>query len=221
MTIAQAPTNPNLRWREFEKLELPPLLLCALEEFVAHGYDGTTVRAIAKQASLTVPSIYYHYENKQGLLVALLDVSVDDVLERASAAIQESGPGPEERLGAFVEAVVLYVAYRRDLALLDNEIRSLEPTNRVAYVKKRDNLEGWLMEIIRQGIETAAFEVAYPVEARRAILAMCRGVSAWYDASGSLAAEEVAIRYVDLALQVVGSKRPSRLPQQATRQPGS
>lgn len=202
--MTQAESTPDIRWREFEPLQLPPLLRHALAEFVAHGYDGTTVRTIAKDADLTVPSIYYHYENKQGLLVALLDLSVDDVLERTYAAIEEAGSSPSDRLGAFVEAVVLYVIHRRSLALLDNEIRSLEPDNRVAYVQKRDSLEGWLREIIEDGVDSKAFKVAYPVEARRAVIAMSRGVAAWYDPSGSLAPEEVASRYVALALQVAG-----------------
>ncbi len=191
-------------WRTFEPLELTSLLHHGLEEFVEHGYDGTTVRAIAKRANLSLPSIYYHYENKQGLLVHLLDLSVDDLILRVEAALAEAGPAPIERFGAFVEAVVLYVANRRELALLDDEIRSLEPANREAYVDKRDSVEGWLREIIEDGMASGAFEVAYPSEARRAILAMCRGVMTWFDPAGRLDPEELARRYVTFALPIVG-----------------
>ncbi|HEY8546958.1 MAG TPA: TetR/AcrR family transcriptional regulator [Acidimicrobiales bacterium] len=191
-------------WRTFEPLELTPLLHHGLEEFVQHGYDGTTVRAIAKRANISLPSIYYHYENKQGLLVHLLDLSVDDLIHRVEAALAEAGPAPVDRFSAFVEAVVLYVAHRRELALLDDEIRSLEPGNRAAYVAKRDIVEGWLREVIEDGIASGDFEVAYPSEARRAILSMCRGVASWYDPVGRLDPDELARRYVTFALPIVG-----------------
>ena len=204
VTDVPQPSAPAEDWRTFEPLELTSLLHHGLEEFVEHGYDGTTVRSIAKRASLSLPSIYYHYENKQGLLVHLLDLSVDDLIRRVEGALVEAGPTPVDRFSAFVEAVVLYVANRRQLALLDDEIRSLEPDNRAAYVRKRDSVEGWLRQIIEDGMSSGSFEVAYPSEARRAILAMCRGVSTWYDPAGRLSPEELAARYVTFALPVVG-----------------
>lgn len=192
-------------WRTFEPLRLPPLMHHGLHEFVAHGYDGTTVRTVAKRAGQTVPSIYYHYENKQGLLVALLDLAVDDLLRRVADAIGEAGPTPTERFSRFVEALVLYVANQRELALLDNEIRSLEPPNRDEYVGKRDRIEGWLGRIIDEGLSAGAFDVEHPREARRAIIAMCRGIVDWYDPSGPISPSDLAQRYIGFALRIVRS----------------
>lgn len=110
------------------------MLRHSLDAFVMNDYHGTTVRDIAKRLGQTVPAIYYHYENKQALLVALLTKSIDDLLDRCTEAEAEAraavADDPAQRLTYLVRCVVLYVANRQQLAFLDAEIRSLESENR-------------------------------------------------------------------------------------------
>ena len=93
-------------WREYPPLELQPLLALALDEIVEHGYDGTSVRKIANRAGVTVPALYYHFENKQAMLRELLDHAMRIVLTHARAALQEAGADCPARLSALVEAIV-------------------------------------------------------------------------------------------------------------------
>jgi hypothetical protein len=43
------------------------------------------------------------------------------------------------------------------------------------------------------------------VETSRALLGMCQSVARWYHADGPLSPEEIAARYVDIALMTVGA----------------
>src|SRR5215213_4061226 len=77
---------PEQTWRDFPRLELAPPLAGALEAFVELGYHGASVRDIAQRAGLSVPGVYHHWPTKQHLLVALLELTMDDLLDRARAA---------------------------------------------------------------------------------------------------------------------------------------
>ncbi|MGW0571499.1 TetR family transcriptional regulator [Streptomyces tauricus] len=199
-----AAVAPAQHWRSYGPLDLHPILLHAMEAFNEHGYHGTSVRDIATRVGVTVPALYYHYENKQALLTTLLETSMKDVLDRCRAAAAEAGDDPLPRFCGMVESIVLYMANRKGMAFLDTEIRSLEPENRARYVALRDYLQHMLLDTVRAGIREGAFTTPIPADAVRAILIMCQGVANWYHVDGPLTAEEVAERHVLLSLGTVG-----------------
>lgn len=194
-------------WRVYPTLELPRILQMALKEIVAHGYDATSIRSIAREVGVTVPALYYHYENKQALLVALIDRAMGTVLAHAEAALREAGDDPVRRLSALVESIVLYMAHHSDLAFLDSERRSLTPENRTRYFAQRDLLDQWLREAITTGAARGTFGTEVPAECSRAILSMCQGIASWYRIDGPVPPQEMAERYVRIALAAVEHRR--------------
>lgn len=52
------------------------MLEAALRLFTAHGYDGTTIDSIAREAKVAVQTIYFSFGNKQTILKELVDVRV-------------------------------------------------------------------------------------------------------------------------------------------------
>ncbi len=79
-------------WRTLEPMELTPILSASLDAFYETGFHGTSVREIARRVGVTVPALYYHHENKEGLLIALLELSTSDVLWRSDAADADGAP---------------------------------------------------------------------------------------------------------------------------------
>lgn len=201
--------DPGPEWRHYADLELPPLLEAALEEFRANGYHGGSIRAIASRVGVTLPTLYYHYGSKQGLLVALLMGSMHDVLVRCGHALEEAGDRPEDQLANLVECITLYMGRRRRVAFLDREIGNLEPENRERYRARREELSVMLRRIVTDGVEDGVFTTSYPTDAARAIVSMCQAVATWYRADGALTEAEVARRYVAIALDTVGFRRPA------------
>ncbi|MFJ3981142.1 TetR/AcrR family transcriptional regulator [Streptomyces fungicidicus] len=201
---SQDSTPPAEHWRQYGPLDLHPILLRAMEAFNEQGYHGTSVRDIAGRVGVTVPALYYHYENKQALLATLLETSIKDVLDRCRAAAGEAGDDPLARFCGMVESIVLYMAHRQQLAFLDTEIRSLEPSNRARYVALRDYLEHMLLDTVEAGRAQGVFSTPIPADAVRSVLVMCQGVANWFREDGPLTAEEVAERHVLLSLGTVG-----------------
>jgi len=205
--VNAGPRLAAVHWRDFAALQLTPILQGALDALHEHGYHGTTVRDIARRAGVTVPALYYHYENKQGILVALLDLSIDDALTRARAALAEAGPDATspERFVVFVEALTLFMANRVTFAHLDSELRYLEPANRRGYAAKRKQLENLLEETLVEGNASGVFQVTSPADTARALLGMLRSITGWYRPEGPLSPEEISRRYVDISLHTVGA----------------
>ncbi|MFF6005763.1 TetR/AcrR family transcriptional regulator [Prauserella flavalba] len=204
-------TEPAQRadWRHFEPLELTPILAAALEAFYEHGFHGTTVRDIARRVGQTVPSLYYHHENKEGVFATLLEMGTGDVAWRAEAAAAEAGERADLRFAYVVEAVVLYMTHRVRLAALDPELRHLSPPKRKRYAARRKEVENLMAGIVEDGVRQGVFTAELPAETARAVLGMCQSIGRWYQPSGPLAPEELAGRYVDIALMAVGvRKRP-------------
>jgi AcrR family transcriptional regulator len=183
-------------------VELDPVLLHALQAFVENGYHATSVRDLARRLGQTVPAIYYHYENKQALLVALLSHSIDELLERSLAADADGPEQPEVRFERVVRCMVLFTAHRRELAFLDAEIRSLEPANRAAYIAKRDAVEAILISAVEDGMRSRAFTVADAHAVARAVITMIRGIANWYRIEGPLDPASLAEVYVEFALNL-------------------
>jgi AcrR family transcriptional regulator len=183
--------------------QLPPILAGAKAAFEEHGYHGTTVRDIAQRAGVTVPGMYYHYESKQAMLIALLMGSMQGLLDRAHAALARVPDEPRDRLAALVECVVEFMA-RHASQGLTAELRSLEPDNRARYVALRDELERLTRGIVLAGNESGVFRAEFPVETTRAVLTMCDAVGRWYRPGGRLSPNTVAKRYVSIALRTVG-----------------
>ncbi|NKQ52706.1 TetR/AcrR family transcriptional regulator [Amycolatopsis sp. K13G38] len=191
-------------WRRYEPLDLSPILTHALDAFYEQGFHGTAVRDIARRVGVTVPALYYYYENKEAILVTLLETATNDVAWRAFTAAEEGGDAPETRFANVIEAIVLHMTHRVRLASLDSELRYLQPANRKHYAVTRKKIENLLTGIINDGVRTGTFTVTDPAETSRALLGMCQAIATWYHDSGPLRPEKLAERYVDIASKTVG-----------------
>jgi AcrR family transcriptional regulator len=201
-------SSPRLSsdWRNPGPLELSPILTGAVKVFHERGYHGASVRDIAQRVGVTVPALYYHYESKQAMLVALLETGIGDLLDRAELAVREAGDDTETRFGNLIEAIVLHMTQRLSLAFLDSELRYLAPDNRRHYAAMRKKLEKLLLNIIEQGRDDGLFHVRHPADTARAILGMCQSVATWYKPRGRQSASDTAAHYAEIALQAVGAR---------------
>src|SRR5947209_1785840 len=114
-------------WRKFEPLELLASLEGARQVFPAMGYHGATVRDIAEAAGITVPTLYYYHGNKQAMLRDLLTLGFEELLERTARARAATPQDVVSQFKCVVEVAVLHMTHRHGLAILESELRYLEP----------------------------------------------------------------------------------------------
>ena len=85
------------------------LLDAALEVFVAHGYHAAAMDEIADRAGVSKPVLYQHFPGKQELYLALLDESVDRLIEAVAAALRSTADN-RQRVNATFAAYYEYIA---------------------------------------------------------------------------------------------------------------
>lgn len=121
--------------------------------FAERGLAGTAVRDIAREAGLTAPSLYNHFDGKQALYEAVLARGVEPLYsimaqgaarEEQSSAPREAAPGA--RAGQVLDAIVDHLASHPNLArLIQHEsLTGGESLTRIAH--------GWLEPIVSQGL---------------------------------------------------------------------
>lgn len=201
-TPASAPEPPT-DWRRFPPLQLDQPLTAALEAFLEFGYHGATMRDIAGRAGLSVPGVYHYYASKQDMLVAILDVTMADLLARTSAARAQGGD-PVERFALLVECLALYHTHRRELGFVGaSEMRSLVPVQRERVAAARRAQQRMVDDEVDQACRDGSFGVERPHEASRAVVTMCTALPQWFDGKGPDPAEAVAAQYVEFALDLM------------------
>ncbi|MEE6261254.1 TetR/AcrR family transcriptional regulator [Plantactinospora sonchi] len=77
------------------------IALAARRLFVSHGWAGTTVREVAREAGVSVPTVYAAYGNKSGLARALADAAdLSADAARMLAELEAPTATPERQLAA-------------------------------------------------------------------------------------------------------------------------
>jgi AcrR family transcriptional regulator len=187
-------------WREYPPLDFDPVLRAALEEIMAIGYHGATVRGIAARCGLSVSGVYHYYPSKQQLLYTILDRTMTDLLGRARAARAE-GRDPVERFSLLVRHLALFHTHRRELGFVGaSEMRSLVPANRRRIAEMRMAQQRMVDQEAEGAVREGRFRQDHPREAARAVVTMCTALANWWRPGGPLGPEPVAEQYVGFAL---------------------
>ena len=62
------------------------ILTAAAEEFLSYGYQKTAMRNIAKNAGITAGNIYAYFENKEALMDAIVEPTLQEIRQLLTAA---------------------------------------------------------------------------------------------------------------------------------------
>ncbi|MFF2059913.1 TetR/AcrR family transcriptional regulator [Rhodococcus qingshengii] len=195
-------------WQAYPPLPIPPILAAALDHFHQRGYHGTSVRNIAAGVGLTMPTLYYHYGNKEGILYALLELALDDIQMHTDMCLADAGGDTLRGFKNLVFTIALHYTNRRDLASLHAESRFLGPKFREQYIARRSIVEDTLEDLVRKGTAEGIFDEQDPHFTTRMLLGMMGGILDWYSESGPMSAAEIAERYTRSSLRIV-SRNPA------------
>lgn len=172
--------------------------------FARHGYAAVSMRQIAAEVGVQAGALYLYTKDKQSLLFDLMQSHMQ-ALMRAWLA-EPRGKTPGERLEAFTRFHIRHHIDRPDAVFIAYmELRSLEAANFRVIEALRKRYEDVLEDILRDGAEAGAFEVADTKLATMALIGMLTGVNTWYRASGRLSRDRVEDLYCDMVLKAVGA----------------
>lgn len=138
------------------------LIDAAAEEFLGHGYEGTTMSRIAARAGFTKGAAYSNFEGKAGLLAAACLRRFQATTQLVSSAMAEGGAEASDVAERLTTVVIDSSRWAQLLTEVAAVARHDSETARV-YLHIRDaQLEGIVAELraldlpLRSGVETSA-----------------------------------------------------------------
>ena len=126
------------------------LLDAALEVFVSRGYHAAAMDEIAERAGVSKPVLYQHFPGKLELYLALLDESVDGLIDTVRGALRSTSEN-KQRVGATFGAYFEFVggqgqAYR----LVFESDLSNEPAVRARLDRVQFECAEMVSQVIRE-----------------------------------------------------------------------
>jgi AcrR family transcriptional regulator len=183
------------------------IVLAALRCFVEKGYHGTTIRAIAARAEMSVPGLYHHFSSKSAILEQLIDRVMDDLYEATEGALTAAGPDPLARFDAVVCTHVRFHCERPAESFIGNsELRSLSPSARDRISAKRHHQQDLFDQVVREGVSADIFAVESPALSSRVLASMCTTVATWFRQDGDWSVDWVVTHYRTLARNLVNTR---------------
>lgn len=177
---------------------LPQMLDAAARLFRARGFEGTSVRDIARAVGMLPGSLYCHFAAKEDLLAAVYVKGVEQISAAVRAAI-ERRIDPWDRLEAACVAHLEAILHDDDYAQVVVRVRPADaPAANRRLIKLRDEYESLLAALIK--------DLPLPRRAdRRALRLMLLGAlnwsQTWYRPGGGHTPRTIARQFVTLLRQ--------------------
>jgi AcrR family transcriptional regulator len=186
------------------------LLGAAARVFAQQGYDGTSMRDLAKASEMSLAGMYYYVRGKEDLLFQIQKACFDEVTRGAHEALG-GVHGPDARLAAFVRHHVgFFASHMPEMKVLAHEAESLSgaPLEEIRRMKRHyvDLLVGLLAALDGAGPELRARRHV----AAYTLFGMMNWIYTWYDPAGPVGVTELADIITQLFLNGYQAEVPVR-----------
>ena len=172
------------------------ILKSAAAAFRRRGYHGASVDEIASALEMTKGNLYYYFKNKEEILFACHDYSLDLLLALMSDAQTEGAP-PEIKLRRLVLAFVHTILDELHGTALTLNPESLSPALLKRVVAKRDQFDRGVRSIIQQGIDQGVFVAGDPKMIEFAIMGAVNWIAKWFDPDGPMSSDQIGEAFAD------------------------
>jgi AcrR family transcriptional regulator len=176
------------------------LLQAAARLFKEKGYEGASIRAISSAVGMRCGSPFYHFENKQAILCAVMEEGLRQGLERTEAALDEHLPARDqfEKL-VRVHLGILLEEGNDFIPVMLYNWSALDETHRKRLIETKDRYDRiWARMVERLQAEGELGED--PKIARLLLLGAMNFITTWYKPNSGLSIDELARKVVGFYL---------------------
>jgi AcrR family transcriptional regulator len=188
------------RRRNNESNRRDVLLRVSARLFRQKGFDGTTIRDIAKAADMHSGSPFYHFETKQEILLAVMEQGLAEGLRKSEDVMSLDLP-PEQRLARLIRTHLGTILEDGNdfIPVLLYDWRSLSPANRRRIIAVKDRYDALWQRLL----DELAAAGRVPGDTRLARLLIFGAINwsgQWYRRGARLSLDEIAAEAVRLFL---------------------
>lgn len=139
--------------------------------FFEHGFNETSMRAIASAAGMGKSTLYDYFENKDEILVAYFENEIQAITQAAQAAARENLPA-DKKLRRIMEEHLDYLLANKNFFMkmsLESQRLNLQCQKRLAVA--RHAFQDMVRDLIEAGIREGCFRPVDSMLTMRVILA--------------------------------------------------
>jgi AcrR family transcriptional regulator len=178
------------------------ILKSAAKAFRRLGYHGATVEQIAAALQMNKGNLYYYFKNKEEILFACHEYSLDRLL-RLLDDVQQSALPPDDKLRTLIIAFVHTILDELHGTALFLQLDALSPAHARTVIARRDRFDRGMRRIIEEGATSGAFDGSTAKDAKLlsfAILGAVNWIPRWYNPAGASTSTEIADRFAHYLL---------------------
>jgi AcrR family transcriptional regulator len=172
------------------------ILKAAAAAFRRLGYHGATVEEIAAALQMKKGNLYYYFRNKEEILFACHQYSLDRLLAILED-IERSGVPAEQKLRRLIRSFVHTILDELHGTALFLDLEALSPAHLRTVIARRDRFDKGMREVLKEGIRSGTFIYADAKLLSFAILGAVNWIPRWYSPDGPSTSEEIADKFAE------------------------
>jgi AcrR family transcriptional regulator len=182
------------------------ILKAAARSFRRLGYHGATVEQIAAALQMKKGNLYYYFRNKEEILFACHQHSLDRLSELLED-VQPAAIPPDEKLRRLITAFVHTILDELHGTALFLDLEALSPAHLKTVIARRDQFERGVRRLIEDGIESGRFAAGDPKLLAFALFGAVNWIPRWFNPEGPASSQDIAELFADFFLR--GLRRAS------------
>ena len=149
------------------------ILDAARQRFIQQGYQGLSMRQIAQAVGVSKPAIYYHFQDKEQLFLAVIDAYLDEMEDLLDRIRDEDGTARHQITSIVRDILSLPVEKRAAIHLASQDMAQLSRESQAAiHQAYREKFSGKIQDILRAGIQKGELRPVDPEVAAWTLLGM-------------------------------------------------
>jgi len=178
------------------KNRMEEIVVTSAELFRSRGYLATSIRDIGDALGVTSAALYYHFKNKDEVLLGVMRIGLQEVSQAVTQTI-ENTEGTWEKIEAAMVSHIHFSLEHQDYAIvLLQELRHLSPNSRKEVVRVRDAYEEVWEGLLEQAqVEGLLRKDVDPGLLRLMMFGAINSVVSWYRPKGGHSPAEIAASF--------------------------
>ena len=172
------------------------ILKAAAKAFRRLGYHGATVEEIAAALHMKKGNLYYYFRNKEDILFACHQYSLDRLLAILDE-IERSGAPPDQKLRQLIGAFVHTILDELHGTALFLDLEALSTAHLRAVIVRRDQFDRGVRRIVEEGMSSGAFAPGDPKLLAFALFGAVNWIPRWYNPDGPASSQTIADLFAD------------------------
>jgi AcrR family transcriptional regulator len=183
---------PSVEDRERERREKREAVLhAAVRSFNEKGFHATSLDDVANALSVTKPTIYHYFANKDEILFECVRRGLDSI-RHAAEAVESEGGGGLERLRRLMRDYAIIMTRDFGMCVTRTADHELSGDSRAEFRALKREIDQTVRRVVEQGMADGSIARGDPRLVTFTLAGALNWIARWYDPDGARVAEEVA-----------------------------